>query len=63
MKGSDNSVSSNESRGLSQMQSAVESYAKSHNISQSEAFNRLMDISNQGSISGGVRGFAKIDSG
>ncbi|WP_455865474.1 conjugal transfer mating-pair stabilization protein TraG [Pantoea agglomerans] len=62
-QGSDSSVASNASRGASQMQSAVESYAKSHNVSEQQAYNQLMDISNQGSVGAGLKGYAKFDSG
>ncbi|WP_336732103.1 conjugal transfer mating-pair stabilization protein TraG [Pantoea ananatis] len=62
-QGSDNSVASNVSRGASQMQSAVESYAKSHNISEQQAYNQLMDITNQGSAGAGGRVYGKFDSG
>lgn len=62
-QGSDNSVATNVNRGASKMQSAVESYAKSHNISEQQAYNQLMDISNQGSVGAGARGYVKFDSG
>ncbi|KAF6653081.1 conjugal transfer mating pair stabilization protein TraG [Enterobacteriaceae bacterium EKM102V] len=60
-QGSDNSVATNVSKGASKMQSAVENYAKSHNVSEQQAYNQLMDITNQGSA--GVRGYVKFDSG
>lgn len=60
-QGSDNSVATSMSRGVSKMQSAVESYAKSHNVSEQQAYNQLMDITNQGSA--GARGYVKFDSG
>jgi conjugal transfer mating pair stabilization protein TraG len=62
-QGSDNSVATSMSRGVSKMQSAVESYAKSHNVSEQQAYNQLMDITNQGSAGAGVRGYVKFDSG
>ncbi|MGC0793475.1 conjugal transfer mating-pair stabilization protein TraG [Pantoea agglomerans] len=62
-QGSDSSVATNVSRGASKMQSAVESYAKSHNVSEQQAYNKLMDISNQGSAGTGIRGQVKFDSG
>ncbi|MEG3126670.1 conjugal transfer mating-pair stabilization protein TraG [Pantoea cypripedii] len=62
-QGSDSSVATNISRGASKMQSAVESYAKSHNISEQQAYNQLMDISNQGSAGAGARAYVKFDSG
>lgn len=40
------------------MMSAAESYAKANNISTQEAYNKLMDISNQGSVSAGIKGTA-----
>lgn len=60
-QGSDSSVTTSVSRGVSKMQSAVESYAKSHNISGMQAYNQLMDITNQGGA--GARGYVKFDSG
>jgi conjugal transfer mating pair stabilization protein TraG len=45
------------------MQSAVESYAKSHNVSEQQAYNQLMDITNQGGVGAGARGYVKFDSG
>lgn len=62
-QGSDNSVATNVSRGASKMQSAVESYAKSHNVSEQQAYNQLMDITNQGGVGAGARGYVKFDSG
>ncbi|WP_370425718.1 conjugal transfer mating-pair stabilization protein TraG (plasmid) [Pantoea vagans] len=62
-QGSDNSVATNVSKGASKMQSAVENYAKSHNVSEQQAYNQLMDITNQGSAGTGVRGQVKFDSG
>lgn len=53
---SDNSQALNATRGASMMMSAVESYAKSHHVSDQEAYNHLMDISNQGSATAGVKG-------
>ena len=37
------------------MMSAAENYAKANNVSTQEAYNKLMDISNQGSLSAGVK--------
>ena len=62
-QGSDSSVASNITRGASKMESAVESYAKSHNISQQQATQELMDITNQGSMGAGARIYGKLDSG
>lgn len=45
------------------MQSAVENYAKSHNVSEQQAYNQLMDITNQGGVGAGARGYVKFDSG
>jgi len=53
--GTENSQTTNASRGASMMMSAVENYAKLNNISSQEAYNQLMDISNQGSASMGSR--------
>jgi conjugal transfer mating pair stabilization protein TraG len=54
-KGSENSQATNASRGASMMMSAAENYAKANNVSTQEAYNKLMDISNQGSLSAGVK--------
>jgi conjugal transfer mating pair stabilization protein TraG len=48
-QGSDNSQATNATRGASMMMSAAESYAKANHVSTQEAYNHLMDISNQGS--------------
>ena len=58
IKGSENSQATNATRGAGMMLSAAESYAKANNISTQEAYNKLMDISNQGSVSAGVKGTA-----
>lgn len=57
-QGSENSQVANATRGASMMMSAAESYAKANNISTQEAYNKLMDISNQGSVSAGIKGTA-----
>lgn len=62
-QGSDNSTATNATRGASLMMSAAESYAKAHNISASEAYNKLMDITNQGSAGAGGSANVKFDSG
>lgn len=54
-KGSESSQATNATRGASMMMSAAENYAKANNISTQEAYNSLMDISNQGSMSAGVK--------
>lgn len=56
--GSESSQSTSATRGAGMMMSAAESYAKANNISTQEAYNKLMDISNQGSASvgGSVQG-------
>ncbi|MGM8714885.1 conjugal transfer mating-pair stabilization protein TraG [Enterobacter hormaechei] len=56
IRGSENSQGTNATRGASMMMSAAESYAKANNISTQEAYNNLMDISNQGSVSAGIKG-------
>ncbi|UKJ23729.1 conjugal transfer mating pair stabilization protein TraG (plasmid) [Enterobacter mori] len=58
IKGSENSQATNATRGAGMMLSAAESYAKANNISTQEAYNNLMDISNQGSVSAGIKGTA-----
>lgn len=62
-QGSDSSVATNVSRGASKMQSAVESYAKSHNISEQQAYNQLMDITNRGSMGADGKAYVKFDTG
>jgi conjugal transfer mating pair stabilization protein TraG len=62
-QGSDNSTATNATRGTSLMMSAAESYGKAHNISTNEAFNKLMDITNQGSAGAGGSANVKFDSG
>lgn len=62
-QGSDSSVATSVSRGVSKMQSAVESYAKSHNVSEQQAYNQLMDITNQGSAGADAKAYLKFDSG
>jgi len=62
-QGSDSSVATNVSRGVSKMQSAVENYAKSHNVSEQQAYNQLMDITNQGSAGADAKAYLKADSG
>ncbi|ELR8757010.1 conjugal transfer mating pair stabilization protein TraG [Escherichia coli] len=63
--GTESSQTTNASRGASMMMSAVESYAKANHISSQEAYNQLMNISNQGSASVGskVSGGAGINIG
>ncbi|EMA8656772.1 conjugal transfer mating pair stabilization protein TraG [Cronobacter dublinensis] len=56
IQGSDNSQATNATLGATKMLSAAESYAKANNISTQEAYNQLMDITNQGSATGGVKG-------
>ncbi|MFS7282030.1 conjugal transfer mating-pair stabilization protein TraG [Serratia proteamaculans] len=61
VSGSDSSQAANQSKGVSMMMSAAKSYAASHNISEQAAYNKLMDISNQGSANIGAS--IKADSG
>ncbi|MBE8917444.1 conjugal transfer mating pair stabilization protein TraG [Enterobacter kobei] len=63
VSGSENSQTANSSRGASMMMSAAESYAKANNISTQQAYNELMDISNQGSASVGASVQGKWSSG
>lgn len=53
--GSENSQGTNATRGASMMMSAAESYAKANNVSTQQAYNHLMDVSNQGSASAGAK--------
>lgn len=55
IRGSENSQATNATRGASMMMSAVENYAKSNNISTQEAYNQLMNISNEGTLSAGAK--------
>lgn len=57
-KSTDNSQATNVSTGTSKMISAVESYAKANNISQQQAYNKLMDISDQGLTAAGSKATA-----
>ncbi|MFK3662745.1 conjugal transfer mating-pair stabilization protein TraG [Scandinavium sp. NPDC088450] len=63
ISGSENSLGTNTTRGASMMMSAAESYAKANNISTQQAYNKLMDISSQGSANMGVSAQGKWDSG
>jgi conjugal transfer mating pair stabilization protein TraG len=63
VQGSENAQGTNATLGTSKMMSAAESYGKAHNISTSEAFNQLMDITNQGAVGVGASANVKIDSG
>lgn len=62
-QGSENTQATNATVGASKMMSAAESYGKSHNISTQEAYNHLMDITNQGSGGAGISANVKADSG
>ncbi|MGP9421604.1 conjugal transfer mating-pair stabilization protein TraG [Ewingella sp. AOP9-I1-14] len=62
-QGSENTQATNATRGASMMMSAAESYGKAHNISTQEAYNQLMDITNQGSGGAGMSANVKVDSG
>ncbi|MCW0323756.1 conjugal transfer mating-pair stabilization protein TraG [Pantoea dispersa] len=59
-QGSDNSVATNISKGSSQMQSAVEGYAKANHISQQEAYSQLSNAAVDRSANIGMSG--KFDS-
>ncbi|MBS0900049.1 conjugal transfer mating-pair stabilization protein TraG, partial [Pantoea dispersa] len=59
-QGSDNSVATNISKGTSQMQSAVEGYAKANHISQQEAYSQLSNAAVDRSANIGMSG--KFDS-
>ncbi|PAU99452.1 conjugal transfer protein TraG [Arsenophonus sp. ENCA] len=63
VKGADSSLTSNQSRAAHQMASAVESYAKANNISQSQATQELMERSGRTSLNSGLSGHVKWDSG
>ncbi|PKE27594.1 conjugal transfer protein TraG [Rahnella sp. AA] len=60
---SESAQATNATRGASMMMSAAESYGKAHNISTQEAYNHLMDITNQGSGGAGASANVKFDSG
>lgn len=62
-QGSENTQATNATVGASKMMSAAESYGKAHNISTQEAYNQLMDITNQGSGGAGMSANVKVDSG
>ena len=59
--GTENSQTTNASRGASLMMSAVENYAKANNISTQDAYNELMTKSQEGSASAG--GSARLNTG
>ncbi len=61
--GSENSQSTNATRGASMMMSAAESYAKANNISTQEAYNQLMSKSQEGSFNAGGKIYGKADIG
>ncbi|MEA9392706.1 conjugal transfer mating-pair stabilization protein TraG [Acerihabitans sp. TG2] len=62
-QGSDSSVATNATRGASMMMSAAENYGKSHNISTQDAYNKLMDITNQGSAGAGASANVRFNTG
>ncbi|WP_300002344.1 conjugal transfer mating-pair stabilization protein TraG [uncultured Cedecea sp.] len=62
-EGADNSQSSQDSKMASQMRSAAQSFAKSNNIREDQAYQHLMDEASRGSITGKLNVGAKIDSG
>lgn len=62
-QGSENAQATNATLGTSKMMSAAESYGKANNISTNEAFNQLMDITNQGAVGAGGSVNARINSG
>jgi len=56
IRGSENSQTTNATRGASMMMSAAENYAKANNISTQEAYNQLMSKSLEGSVNAGASG-------
>ncbi|WP_313107955.1 conjugal transfer mating-pair stabilization protein TraG [Pseudescherichia vulneris] len=60
-QGSENSQTTNASRGTSMMMSAVESYAKANHVSTQDAYNQLMTKSQEGSFNAG--GSVRANSG
>jgi len=60
--GSDNSQAASQSRGATMMVSAAQSYAARHNISESEAFNELMDKSSRGEVNAGAKAHVGVSS-
>ncbi|HAV1569283.1 TPA: conjugal transfer mating pair stabilization protein TraG [Enterobacter hormaechei subsp. steigerwaltii] len=55
VSGSDHSTGSNTSTGINKMLSATNALAKTLGISESEAYNRLMDKSSKGTVSTGAK--------
>lgn len=55
-QGTDNSQTLNATKGASLMMNAVEGYARSHHVSQQQAYNDLMTKSTEGSVNAGVEG-------
>ncbi|ELY1972633.1 conjugal transfer mating pair stabilization protein TraG, partial [Aeromonas salmonicida] len=60
--GADSSQSTSQTKGASMMVSAAQSYAKRHNISDSQAFNELMDKSSREEAHGGAKVYGRVDS-
>jgi len=54
IRGSENSQTTNATRGASMMMSAAENYAKANNISTQDAYNQLMSKSLEGSVNAGA---------
>jgi len=60
--GADSSQAASQSQGANMMLSAAQSYAKRHNVTESQAFNELMDKTSRGEVHGGMKGRIGIDS-
>lgn len=60
--GADSSQATSQSQGANMMLSAAQSYAARNNISESQAFNELMDKATRGEVHGGVKAYGRVDS-
>ncbi|MFQ1718529.1 conjugal transfer mating pair stabilization protein TraG [Aeromonas veronii] len=60
--GTDSSQATTQSQGANMMLSAAQSYAQRNNISESQAFNELMDKATRGEVNAGAKAYGRIDS-
>ena len=60
--GADSSQATNQTQGANLMMSAAKSYAARNNISESQAFNELMDKSTRGEVHAGAKAYGRVDS-
>ncbi|QCR38880.1 conjugal transfer mating-pair stabilization protein TraG [Nissabacter sp. SGAir0207] len=60
--GADSSQGTSETQGVNQMLSAAQSYAERNHISESQAWNELMDKTSRGQIGAGIQGSVNFNS-